>query len=168
VEPFAGFTTATRLVPSGRAVAIFPSPSTNAMRLPSGDQAASVTVVGNVTATPPIVTAAEPSEIKGVPTAQALVGAALVDGDGFGDKATGVETLVAVDKAGRAVGLLELQDATSRAAEEVAAAVASKRRDRRADTVGTFRSMSSSTMTWDDGIGWPLLITIALRSRGDC
>src|SRR5260221_216683 len=76
--PGAALTATIRLLPSARAVEMFPSPSTKAMRLPSCDQAASVTVVGNVTGTPPIMTVGEPSETSGVPTAHWTVGALAV------------------------------------------------------------------------------------------
>src|SRR4051794_2688365 len=41
----------------------------NATRLPSGDHAASETLVGNRTGVPPMVTVSDPSEMSGVPAA---------------------------------------------------------------------------------------------------
>src|SRR5262249_38701014 len=57
----------TRPVPSGRAVQTLPSALTNAIRLPSGDHPASVTVVGNLTGRPPTVTVEVPFETSTVP-----------------------------------------------------------------------------------------------------
>jgi hypothetical protein len=56
-----------RSLPSGRAVSTSPFASTNATLLPSGDQAASVTVVGKVTSRPPTRTVLIPLEIKAIP-----------------------------------------------------------------------------------------------------
>src|SRR5689334_14937012 len=58
--------------PSRRAVATLPSPSMKAIRLPSGDHTASVTVVGKVICLVPIVTMLVPSERSTMPDWKAM------------------------------------------------------------------------------------------------
>src|SRR6185369_1795786 len=57
-----------RPLPSGRAVAMLPSPLTKTIRLPSAEKTASVTVVGKVTFWSPTRTTVVPSEMRARPT----------------------------------------------------------------------------------------------------
>src|SRR5262245_59362481 len=68
----------TRLEPSMRAVAMFPSPSTKTIRLASGDQAASDTAVGNVIFLSPMVTTLVPFEMSTSPACKCCTGAGAV------------------------------------------------------------------------------------------
>ena len=67
VTPAAFLVTATTPVPSGCAVAMLPSASTKAIRLPSWENAASVTVVGKFTAASPIITVFVPLDTNSAP-----------------------------------------------------------------------------------------------------
>jgi hypothetical protein len=112
----------------------------NAIRLPSGDQDASETAVGNFTGVPPTVTVSVPSEMSGVPAAYladaGVEGADEAGADGFEEAAevaevaaTGVPVACAED--------LPHADAIS-ATEVAAAAVTSRRREEERLTCGPF------------------------------
>jgi hypothetical protein len=109
-----------RSVPSGREVEMLLSPSTNAIRLPSGAHDASVTVVGNFTRWPPTVTLSVPSEMSSIP----LLYLSSVDGHG---PAPGDGLVLGYALGPAWTGASFLAHAASRATEAASAAVRTRR-----------------------------------------